>query len=160
MNKNNTDKQRQCRVCKEIKPLDDTYFYKEKGRPYGYEYRCRKCNNIQSRNRHKSGNNSYKSKRNTSKRIVREYTRIDSKKSRCSNLTVEFVNESLSQHCVYCDYPSTGLDRVDNKKGHTIENCVPCCKECNVARMDNFTHEEMKIIGKTIKLIKQRRSQG
>ena len=30
-------------------------------------------------------------------------------------------------------------------------------KECNIARMDNFTHEEMIILGKTIAYIKNRR---
>lgn len=28
-----------------------------------------------------------------------------------------------------------GIDRVDNKKGYTIDNCVTCCKNCNVMKM-------------------------
>lgn len=27
-----------------------------------------------------------------------------------------------------------GIDRVDNSKGYSIENCVPCCKICNSAK--------------------------
>lgn len=27
-----------------------------------------------------------------------------------------------------------GLDRVDNTKGYTIANTVPCCKTCNIAK--------------------------
>ncbi len=38
-----------------------------------------------------------------------------------------------------------------------IDNCIPCCKECNVARMNNFTHEEMLIIGQAIKAVKENR---
>lgn len=34
--------------------------------------------------------------------------------------------------------------------------CVTC-KECNVARMNNFTYDEMKIIGLSIKKIKENR---
>lgn len=29
-----------------------------------------------------------------------------------------------------------GIDRVDNKKGYTIDNVVTCCKICNVAKHD------------------------
>jgi hypothetical protein len=27
-----------------------------------------------------------------------------------------------------------GIDRVDNTKGYTLENCVPCCTRCNLAK--------------------------
>ena len=51
------------------------------------------------------------------------------------------------------------LRRIDNTKGHTKENCVPCCIECNIARGNNFTYEEMKRLGKTIKEIKTLRNE-
>lgn len=44
-----------------------------------------------------------------------------------------------------------------SKKGHTIDNVVPCCYECNVARTDNFTYEEMLEIGKAIKRVMEDR---
>ena len=25
----------------------------------------------------------------------------------------------------------TGIDRVDNSRGYTLDNCVPCCESCN-----------------------------
>ena len=28
----------------------------------------------------------------------------------------------------------TGIDRVDNYLGYTVDNCVPCCKQCNAAK--------------------------
>jgi hypothetical protein len=28
-------------------------------------------------------------------------------------------------------YLCNGIDRVDNTKGYVIDNCVPCCWECN-----------------------------
>ena len=37
-----------------------------------------------------------------------------------------------------------GIDRVDNTKGYTKENTVPCCTQCNTAKF-NFTLEEFKI---------------
>jgi len=42
-------------------------------------------------------------------------------------------------------------------KGHTKNNVVPCCLECNTARNNNFSFEEMKILGKTIGEIKNSR---
>ena len=38
----------------------------------------------------------------------------------------------LKQPCAYCGGTSKiGIDRVDNSKGYTKENSVPCCKDCN-----------------------------
>lgn len=36
-----------------------------------------------------------------------------------------------------------GIDRVVNKKGYSILNCVPCCKRCNIAK-GNMTQEEFR----------------
>lgn len=40
-------------------------------------------------------------------------------------------------------YKHNGVDRVDNTKGYTVENCVSCCKRCNMAK-NNMTLEEFK----------------
>lgn len=29
-----------------------------------------------------------------------------------------------------------GLDRIESEKGYSVENCVPCCTTCNVAKND------------------------
>jgi hypothetical protein len=34
----------------------------------------------------------------------------------------------------YTTFIYNGLDRFDNTKGYTKENCVPCCKWCNQAK--------------------------
>lgn len=36
----------------------------------------------------------------------------------------------------YAIYTYNGIDRIDNNLGYTIDNCVPCCKTCNSAKMD------------------------
>lgn len=43
---------------------------------------------------------------------------------------------------------------------HTKNNVVPCCIECNTARNNMFSFEEMKVLGKTIREIKQNRANG
>ena len=49
----------------------------------------------------------------------------------------------VSQPCYYCGELQenfNGVDRVNNKKGYTIDNCVPCCSICN--RMKNIYSKE------------------
>jgi hypothetical protein len=64
-------------------------------------------------------------------------------------LTKEQFCELTKQNCHYCnampsqrtrnrtangDYIYNGLDRIDTIKGYTIDNVVPCCKDCNYAK--------------------------
>lgn len=62
-------------------------------------------------------------------------------------------------HCGTIDEPR-GLDRIDNKKGHTKDNVAPACRYCNVARSDRFSFEEMKEIGQAIRSVLARRRSG
>ena len=40
--------------------------------------------------------------------------------------------------CFYCggNVTTVGIDRVDNNIGYRIENLVPCCTNCNLAKND------------------------
>jgi hypothetical protein len=64
-------------------------------------------------------------------------------------LTDEEFNDLTSQRCRYCDCPPSnmhrhggenghfvynGIDRVDNTRGYTSDNVVPCCSTCNRAK--------------------------
>ena len=53
-----------------------------------------------------------------------------------NNLTLQTVERLIINGCAYCG--ETGLkmslDRVDNSKGHTINNVVPACIRCNFTR--------------------------
>lgn len=53
----------------------------------------------------------------------------------------------IGQSCHYCSgkLSDTGyaLDRKDPKVGYTVDNCVPCCGECNFLKSDKLTYEEM-----------------
>ncbi len=87
------------------------------------------------------------------------YRLRDSKKGFVSDLTIDYFRSLIAQGCVYCgDADRVGLDRIDNKLGHSVANVVPCCYVCNCARNDNFSHEEMKEIGSVIKRIKEKRN--
>lgn len=47
--------------------------------------------------------------------------------------------------CHYCgkDGPN-GIDRQDNQRGYTKDNCVSCCKHCNYVKGD-LSLEDFKI---------------
>lgn len=64
------------------------------------------------------------------------------------SLTKQQFVELTQRNCYYCGiepysiyksrgngrYIYNGIDRVNNTQGYSIENCVPCCKNCNYAK--------------------------
>ena len=71
-------------------------------------------------------------------------------------LNLEEFTPIVNLNCVYCgNKPSkrwlsrtryanfNGIDRVDSSKHYTIDNCVPCCRQCNIMKW-NFTEMEFK----------------
>ena len=90
-------------------------------------------------------------------RLLSQYKVKDKKKGLDFDLDVNWAVE-IAKSCTYCgDETKMGFDRINNSIGHIKSNVVPCCYDCNVARSDNFTHEEMKEIGKAIKSVKDKR---
>lgn len=65
------------------------------------------------------------------------------------SLTEKQFKKITQQPCYYCGakpnnitnqphcngvYTYNGLDRIDNAKGYSINNVVPCCRQCNFAK--------------------------
>lgn len=91
------------------------------------------------------------------------YKKIAKKRNLSFNLTKSFFRFITQQNCYYCgnsptitncvnlskitegvgEYTYNGIDRVDNLQGYEIENCVPCCRDCNLAK-SIYTIEEFK----------------
>lgn len=82
---------------------------------------------------------------------------------------LDFVN---IDECTYCGskiewemWSSAGnsyskaynLDRKDNTKGYSKDNCVVCCTACNFIRRDELTHEEMLVLSPGLKEIMRAR---
>lgn len=82
------------------------------------------------------------------------YKQLDRKFNRgeCT-ITAKWILENIfnGQVCHYCgkaDWRELGCDRIDNSLPHTPENCVPCCKMCNIKKGTMSYDEYMKKIGK------------
>lgn len=47
--------------------------------------------------------------------------------------------------CYYCGFYSktrlNGIDRIDNNKGYIIDNCITCCKMCNIIKNSQHPNE-------------------
>lgn len=107
----------------------------------------------------KSHNTSIRSK---ASKMISSYKIKDRRRNlEICDIDVDWMIDNIfNKNCIYCDDDQRiGCDRIDNLKGHIKENVVPCCYECNVARGDNFSMEEMLILGQTIKNIKHARHQ-
>jgi hypothetical protein len=96
----------------------------------------------------------YQKKRNKLSRMFSAYKLRDKKRDLAFDLTKEFLEDIVSQPCTYCgSVENVGCDRIDNKKGHTMNNIIPACYTCNTVRNNLFTVDEMKKVGKVIREI-------
>jgi len=92
------------------------------------------------------------------RRVILGYKKNANARGLKYNLTEKEFKEITQQNCHYCgakpgniaknrygngDYIYNGLDRIDNNKDYTLENCVSCCKICNIAK-NNLTLQEYK----------------
>lgn len=82
-------------------------------------------------------------------------------------LTKQQFLKIVSEPCVYCgatktevyrssnprrhgEFRYTGIDRYDNSKGYTAENCVPCCTKCNRIKLDMSADDMLAQLRKII----------
>jgi hypothetical protein len=67
------------------------------------------------------------------KRVYTAYKTRCKKSGREFTLTPEYFHKYWNSSCHYCGdkLPKIGFDRVDNDKGYTEDNVVPCCEICN-----------------------------
>jgi len=91
-------------------------------------------------------------------RVLGYYKNSSKKRELPFELTKQEFLRLVDKSCFYCgcepsrvgfnsvktiSFLYNGVDRIDNKKGYTVENCVPCCTHCNKAKLD-MTIEEFK----------------
>jgi len=107
-------------------------------------------------------------------RIIKQYRNGAKNRGYEFKLSNEDVKSLIKQNCYYCgdepsihdgeirhnhtseDFKRNGIDRIDNKKGYTIDNVVPCCSTCNKAKMTLSQDEFFTLINKISKNLEKR----
>jgi hypothetical protein len=67
-----------------------------------------------------------------------EFRGIIIKKCNYCNLEGKLHHTKRSENGLFV---SNGIDRVDSSKGYFLDNCVPCCKVCNIMK-SSLTKDE------------------
>lgn len=101
------------------------------------------------------------------------------------SITLDEFLDLASKNCYYCDsepsncynlthskgprkgkpragkpFIHNGIDRLDSDKGYDRNNCVPCCKKCNIAKSSMGELEFYDWIGRVFNHCKQRIKNG
>jgi hypothetical protein len=126
------------RGCRQILDLDDSTF-------------CSKCRNARQ----------IKESQDLQRRI-RSYKNNAKQRNITFNLTDEQCVEFFKSQCRVCNNDNIdelfcGIDRIDNKKGYSKENCRPCCIMCNFmkgSKDDVFFLKKAEYILNNWKIIK------
>lgn len=95
--------------------------------------------------------NKLKEGNSTKNAIVYSYKRDAKKRNLEFNLNSSLIDKFFKSNCYYCgalpsktakyghlisSFTYNGIDRIDNNVGYIEENCVPCCIQCNKAKLD------------------------
>jgi hypothetical protein len=113
-----------CCTCKKTQKAEE-HHSKKLAEKDGYRNDCKAC----------------KAKINQTPRIKHSALKADSKKRGYEwTLKEQDTSGLLLSDCYYCGKPSQegikihGLDRVENDRGYHLDNVVPCCYDCNIAK--------------------------
>jgi hypothetical protein len=111
---------------------------------------CKECSLNQTKQDEKRKDRKRNYKEEKSKNLenyYKEYITKATQKGREISIDFDVFISLVTSVCYYCNHNSDtetiGIDRIDNTKGYTNENCVPCCWKCN--RMKRIYHPQFFI---------------
>lgn len=162
-----------CKACNLFFPL--TGFHLDNGAPDGFRHSCKECCNASSR-RHKARDPEKHRQYARDYRLANpdwvkgqmaayqqrpngKFAKLKCEaKSRGIQVHFglkEYADKFYQKPCCYCGAASSpyghGVDRKDSSGDYTLDNCTPCCGECNVIKNDLITYEEMLAVAKLLK---------
>jgi hypothetical protein len=92
-------------------------------------------------------------------KVYSQYQCAAARRGREFSLNKDQFRALITQSCHYCANPPNktsraysaqagtfshnGIDRKDNSLGYTVENSLPCCEDCNRAKLER-SYEEFK----------------
>lgn len=161
-----------CFRCRKELQATPENFHREKSRPLGLSYECKRCHSERKKGRDRRKERWSEltpeqkalrmarmkrwgqTQRGRATHLRKAYQRIDD-----CDLTAEEILAYIIQPCVYCGTVSInrGLDRIDNSMPHVKGNVQTACTDCNIMRGDRFTVSEMMLIGEAVARIRAAR---
>ena len=160
-NVSDTAMSKQCSKCGLVKPLSE--FGTASPNKDGYNSWCKQCCRDSSKNHRESVHGIYA----LIKGRQRYYKKHDMNKQKPLVISKkDFVEwyENEPKFCIYCGIKEEDLGKVDdpfmnkykrltvdckdNDVGYIKGNLVLCCRRCNTLKIDFFTYEEFKEIGR------------
>lgn len=168
---------RRCHRCRQDLPLHRDFFFSDKSRPHGLSYECRACHSARKKGRDRRPERwsrltpEQRARRMATTRryaktpkgralfLKKAYEAIDKRKGHDNDIDQVFLlTVVFPGSCCYCGTrEQLGCDRVDNSRGHTRDNVVVACADCNIMRGDRFSHDEMLVIGHAIAQVRAAR---
>ena len=130
----------------------------------GTKTKCKKCSDYNSSKKRILPND-----KSILNRIFRTYKRNSKKRNLTFELNQNEFERLLKLPCFYCnenpiqykgnnishkDFKRNGIDRLDSKKGYSLDNVITCCKFCNQAKSDMTQEEFINWISKTFNNLK------
>jgi hypothetical protein len=113
------------RGCKTKLNIDNDYNY---------------CENCLEEERTKSNNIAY---------YYRVYKKNANSRNLNFNLTIKEFKEICQNKCFYCGYQPigtyNGIDRINSDLHYTLDNCISCCRICNIMKNDKNKDDFIKI---------------
>ena len=92
----------------------------------------------------------------------RQYKTRSKVKENFFQITIDEFKGLVYQPCHYCGNISidkiNGIDRKDNNIGYILNNCLPCCYICNMAKSNKTYEEFITWIHNTSNYLKQKAS--
>ena len=131
----------ECNLCDNSLEEDHWVWEKDKRYRHGGKWRCRyrKVKDqaaYRARRKERGFDRTPASERERRFGLVRAYKRTDRLKG-METSPRDKLTGMMNIACIYCGSKyRIGLDRIDNTKGHTRENCRPCCGNCNLILID------------------------
>ena len=140
---------KKCSKCERVKPMSE--FYKDVARRDGLQSYCKICEKAW-KNQNRKNNPKYQKRmkeycKNRSQSIHGKYLAyIHAAKHRNRSFALSKIDFALlvSSPCYYCGELQenfNGVDRVNNDKGYTLDNCVSCCEMCNRMKLTKSKEE-------------------
>lgn len=117
--------------------------------------KCEKCykqmKEVESKRIREERNYNEERKRNISKHY-NEYKKGAILRNLWFELNIEEFKSLVNQPCFYCNTynknESIGIDRIYSDLGYCIQNCVSCCRICNMMKSDMTPNEFIERIEK------------